>query len=200
MLYSLNGTLVYKDEASLAVDCGGVAYLCRTTLGTLNSLPSLGEKVLVYTYLSVRGEALDLFAFGNKQELECFKMVTTVSGVGPKVALGLLSSLSPERFALCVASGDYKPLTVAPGVGKKLAERMVLELRDKVGTTDFSTPEVEQLTRTSQSGGNLSEAISALVVLGYSQTDATMALTDVDETQPVEEIIKLALKKLARGR
>jgi len=200
MIYSLSGILVYCDDSSIAVECGGVAYLCRTTLNTIGALGAIGSRVEVFTHMLIRNEALDLFAFSNKQELECFKLLIGVSGVGPKVALSILSAMTPERFALSIAAGDYKALTVVPGVGKKLAERMVLELRDKVGAANFSTPQTTQLSQTGRTAGNVSEAIGALVVLGYSQTDAAMAVSDLDDALPVEEIIKLALKKLARGR
>ncbi len=198
MLYSLTGILVFYDDSSIAVDCGGVAYLCRATLTTIASLGGVGAKVRVFTHMLIRSEALDLFAFAEKQELECFKMLIGVTGVGPKVALGILSGMAPERFALCVAAGDHKPLTAAPGVGKKLAERIVLELRDKVGGADFSTPQAARLSQTGRAAGNIAEAVSALVVLGYPQTDAALAVADADEVTPVEEIIKAALKKLAK--
>ena len=200
MIYSLSGTLVYCDDSSVAVECGGVAYLCRTTLATIAAVGAIGSRVEVFTHMLIRNDAVDLFAFADKQELDCFKMLIGVSGVGPKVALSLLSGMTPERFALSIAAGDYKALTVAPGVGKKLAERMILELRDKVGAADFSVPQTSQISQTGRTGGNASEAIGALVVLGYSQTDATLAVSDLDETLPVEEMIKLALKKLAGRR
>ena len=180
--------------------CGGVAYLCRATLSTIAAVGVIGSQVEVFTHMLIRNDALDLFAFADKQELDCFKMLIGVTGVGPKVALSLLSGMPPDRFALSIAAGDYKALTVAPGVGKKLAERMILELRDKVGAADFSSPQTSQISQTGRTAGNLSEAISALVALGYTQTDATLAVSDLDESVPVEEMVKLALKKLARGR
>jgi len=200
MLYSLKGTLTYTGDGHMAVDCGGVAYLCRTTLSTLSRVGRLGDTVLVYTYMQVRNEALDLFGFADKQELDCFKMLVGVSGVGARIALAILSSMTPESFSLSVAAGDHKPLTVTPGVGKKLAERIILELRDKVGGGSFSTPEAALIGQTAQSAGNIQEAVSALVVLGYSQTDAVKAISGTPEETPVDQIIKQALKKLAKKR
>jgi len=200
MLYSLRGTLTFAGDSCLAVECGGVAYLCRTTLSTISRLGRVGEEVTVYTYMLVRNEALDLFGFVDKQELDCFKMMLNVSGVGARIALALLSSMTPERFALCVAAGDHKPLVAAPGVGKKLAERIILELRDKVGSGSFAGAQVQTVADTARSAGNVHEAVSALVVLGYNQTDATRAVSGVSDETPVEEIIKGALKKLAPKR
>ena len=200
MLYSLRGTLIFTGDGCLAIECAGVAYLCRTTLSTLSKLGRVGEEATVYTYMLVRNEALDLFGFADKGELECFKMLVGVSGVGARIALALLSSMTPERFALCVAAADHKPLVAAPGVGKKLAERIILELRDKVGGGSFATAEAGAVAGTARSAGNVHEAVSALVVLGYTQTDAALAVSGVPEDTPVEEIIKGALKKLAKKR
>ena len=198
MLYSLNGTLVFTGDGAFAVECGGVAYLCRTTLSTLAGIGRVGDTVRVYTLMQVRNEAVELFGFATRQELDCFKMLTGVTGVGARIALGILSTTTPERFALSVAAGDHKPLTTAPGVGKKLAERIILELRDKIGGGSFSTAESDAVGGTARSAGNVHEALSALVVLGYSQTDATLAISGIAEETPVEDIIKQALRKLAR--
>ena len=197
MLYSLKGILSFTGTDRMAVDCGGVAYLCRTTLSTLSKLGRVGDEVLVYTYMLVRSESIDLFGFADRQELDCFKMLVGVSGVGARIALGILSAMTPERFALCVAAGEHKPLTAALGVGKKLAERIVLELRDKIGGQSFSTESSQAAGEALRGGGNLQEAISALVVLGYSQGDAALAVSGAEEATPVEEIIRVGLKKLA---
>jgi len=191
---------VFTGDGVMAVDCGGVAYLCKTTLSTLSVIGRTGETVHVYTLMQMRSDALDLFGFADKQELECFKMLTNVTGVGARIALGILSAMTPERFALSVASGDHKGLTAAPGVGKKLAERIILELRDKLGGQSFSTPEVEMVGKAVGSAGNVQEAVSALAVLGYSQSDAALAVSGIPGETPVEDIIRQALKKLARKR
>lgn len=199
MLYSLRGELVHFDANSIAVECGGVAYYCQTTYSTLSQIASLGAKVLVYTYMHIRQDALDLFAFADLSELNCFKMLIGVSGVGPKAALAILSCMTPERFALCIASGDYKSITAAQGVGTKLAQRLVLELRDKVSkdavTKGFSGGGA--VAGLNISGGNAGEAVSALVVLGYAQADAASEIAKLAPETPVEEMIKAGLKALA---
>ena len=131
MIYSLDGTLTYFDQNFAVVSCGGVGFKCFTTLTTLQSLPGVGKPVQLYTYLSVREDALDLYGFTTAAELDCFKLLISVNGVGPKAALAILSELSADRLAVCIAGGDAKSLTRAPGIGKKIAERIVLELKDK---------------------------------------------------------------------
>ena len=197
MLYSIRGTLVYFDGASAAVECGGVAYLCQTSLGTISALGPPGGEVTLYTYMHVRENAVDLFGFARQGELSCFKMLISVSGVGPKAALSILSQMPPERVVLCVASGDYKALTAAPGVGAKLAQRMVLELRDKVTNADIARG-VGAGPVLNLGAGSLSEAVSALVVLGYSQSEAAAALASQPKDTSVEELIKAGLKALAK--
>ena len=197
MLYSIRGTLVHTDAASAAVECGGVAYLCQASMGTLASIGKIGDTVTLYTLMNVRENAVDLFGFASQSELSCFKMLISVSGVGPKAALSILSQMPPERVALCVASGDYKALTAAPGVGAKLAQRIVLELRDKVTNAQvvggMSAPAIPVM-----GAGNVSEAISALVVLGYSQSEAASAIAAQPPEAPVEELIKAGLKALSK--
>lgn len=198
MLYSLRGTLVLRDMAGAAVECGGVAYYCKTSLSTLSRLGKVGGEAMLYTCMSVKNETLELFGFADQRELNCFKMLTGVSGVGPKAALSILSSMSPEKFALCVASGDYKAITAAPGVGAKLAQRVVLELKDKVGAGEIAGGLADISGPVQVFGaGNAGEAMSALMVLGYSQSEAAAAVGKLDESLPVEELIKSALKSLA---
>lgn len=199
MLYSLRGELVYFDQNSIAVECGGVAYYCQTTYSTLSQIASISSQVHVYTHMNIRQDALDLFAFADQGELACFRMLIGVSGVGPKAALAILSCMTPERFALCVASSDYKSITQAQGVGPKLAQRIVLELRDKVSkesvTKGFGA--AGQIANVNLGAGNASEAVSALVVLGYAQADAASAISRLDPETPVEEMIKAGLRALA---
>jgi len=201
MLYSLRGTLVFRDMAGAAVECGGVAYYCKTTLSTLSRLGKVGGEAMLYTYLLVRNEALDLFGFSDLGELSCFKMLISVSGVGPKAALAILSAMSPERFALCVASGDYKSITAAPGVGNKLAQRVVLELKDKVSGADIAGGITQLPGGGAAAGtGNAGEAVSALMVLGYSQSEAAAVIGKLDTALSVEDLIKAALQGLARQK
>lgn len=199
MLYSLRGELVHFDQNSIAVECAGVAYHCQTTYSTLSQIASPGAQVLVYTYMHIRQDALDLFAFADLNELSCFKMLISVSGVGAKAALSILSCMTPERFAICVASGDHKSITQAQGVGPKLAQRIILELRDKISkgavTKGFSAGGA--VAGINIGGGNAGEAISALVVLGYSQADAASVIAKLEPETPVEEMIKAGLKALA---
>ena len=139
MIYSLDGTLTYFDQNFAVVSCGGVGFKCFTTLTTLQSLPGVGKPVQLFTYLSVREDALDLYGFATTAELDCFKLLISVNGVGPKAALAILSELSADRLAVCIAGGDAKSLTHAPGIGKKIAERIVLELKDKMGVLDLGS-------------------------------------------------------------
>ena len=135
MFYSLTGKLVHMEPGVVAIECGGVAFKCFTSMNTQKNMPRIGETATVYTHLNVREDALDLYGFSTKSELNCYKMLTTISGVGPKAALSILSEMTPEGVAMAAASGDSKKFTKASGVGPKLAQRIVLELKDH-GFTD----------------------------------------------------------------
>ena len=197
MIYSVHGKLIHTESGFAVVECAGVGYKCLTTLSTLSRLPRLGEEATLYTHLNVREDAVDLFGFYDQGELSCFKMLISVSGVGPKAALSILYSTSPEKFALCVATGDVKSLK-CPGVGPKIAQRIVLELKDKVSSEAVAQGFQAELPAAALSAsGPAAEAISALVVLGYSQSEAAVAVGQCDPALPVEEMIKFGLKKLA---
>jgi len=198
MLYSLNGTLILAQPGLAVVECAGVGYQCNISLNTLSTLPPVGSNVRLYTYMTVREDAVDLFGFYDRQELECFKMLTSVNGVGARLAMALLSDFTADRLSLAVASGDAKSLTRAAGVGNKLAQRIVLELKDKLAAFGQADTAVEQTAAAAKSAGNIGEAVSALVALGYSQTDAAVALRDASESDSVETLIKLGLKRLSR--
>ena len=200
MFYSLRGTLVHTDGAAIAIECAGVAYLCQTSLSTMTQLAGIGEEVQVYTYMHIRQDAVDLFGFADMAELGCFKMLIGVTGVGPRVALNILSAMTPERLALCVASGDDKSITVAQGVGKKLAQRIVLELQDKVKNVNAAKAIGSPAVPLRVGSGPAAEAISALVVLGYSQADAAAAVSGLEPSLAVEEMIKAGLKILSGGK
>lgn len=199
MIYSLRGKLIHKEPFLAVVECGGVGYACRTTCSTSSQLEAVGKEVSLYTYLHVREDNIELFGFCTTQELSCFKMLISVSGVGPKAALAILSDIDSQRFALTVASGDSKVFTKTKGVGPKLAQRIILELKDKIAKeTDskelaegFKVPEVS-------SGDNVSEAMSALMVLGYTQAEAAGAVSKIDGSLSSGDIIKGALKLLAQ--
>ncbi len=194
MIYSLEGTVTHLEPGFAVVSCGGVGFKCLTTVRTVQKLRT-GEKALLYTQLNVREDALDLFGFADEQELACFRLLISVTGVGPKAALSILSEASPEKLALYVASGDAKSLTKAPGVGMKLAQRIVLELKDKV-SAEAAALGLE--TVPISASGNAEEAVSALMVLGYSRSEASLAAAKADAAAPVEDIIRAALRELAK--
>lgn len=198
MFYSVKGNLTHTEPGFAVVECGGVGFKCLTTLSTQRALPKLGEQVTLYTHLNVREDALDLFGFATMSELNCFKMLTGVSGVGPKVGLAILSELAPEQVAMAVATGDSKALTRASGVGAKLAQRITLELKDKVKGMQTSGEAFSPVGIVSASS-NAGAAVSALTVLGYSPTDAAAVVGRFDSALPVEELIRLSLKSMGSG-
>ena len=198
MFYSVKGTLIHTEPGMAVVECGGVGFKCLTTLNTQRALPKLGEQVTLYTHLNVREDALDLFGFATMSELNCFKMLTGVSGVGPKVGLAILSELAPEQVAMAVATGDSKTLTRASGVGAKLAQRITLELKDKVKGMQTSGEAFTSVGVVSASS-NAGAAVSALAVLGYSPTEAAAVVARFDSALPVEELIRLSLRAMAGG-
>ena len=194
MFYSVRGTLIHLESGVAVVECGGVGFKCLTSLHTLRSLPQVGAETTLYTYLNVREDALDLFGFATQSELSCFKMLTGVSGVGPKVGLAILSELTPEQVAAAVATGDSRALTRASGVGPKLAQRIALELRDKVkGMKAAQGPAAAGGLSASANAGS---AVEALTVLGYSPADASTVVARFDSSLPVEELIRLALRSM----
>ncbi|MBR6005015.1 MAG: Holliday junction branch migration protein RuvA [Clostridia bacterium] len=201
MFYSLTGKVVMKDSASAAIDCQGVAFLLNTTLSTINSLPPVGETATVFTYLAVREDALELYGFCTKDELECFKLLITVSGVGPKAATAVLSALSPSQLAVAVSSGDVKAITAAQGVGAKIAQRIVLELKSKLGSVEMSSANLSEVAAAGKAGiGNAgSDAVEALVsAFGYSRSEASIAVGKLDPNLSTEELIRKALAVLAK--
>lgn len=197
MFFSLRGKLIYTDESSIAIECAGVAYKCFVTATTLKDLPKIGEEVFVYTHLNVREDAMDLFGFSQKSELECFKKLTSVSGVGAKVGIAILSTLSPEQIISAIAMGDSKTLTFAPGVGTKLAQRVILELKDKITKID-SNHDIKSGTTAVFNGSNAKEAINALSALGYTCSEVSPVVAQFDASLPVEELIRLTLKALVK--
>lgn len=201
MLYSLRGKLIHAEPRVAVIECGGVGFRCQITMTTARALPALGAEATLYTIMNVREDAIELFGFAEQAELECFKQLTSVTGVGPKAGLAILSELSPERVALAAASGDYKALTRAQGVGPKLAQRIVLELKDKVGALAASGS-VEMLGGTGvvSAAGNAAEAVSALSVLGFTPGEASAAVGRLDSSLPVETLVRDALKQLAKRK
>ncbi len=199
MLYSLKGRLAHKEPYLAVIECGGVGFKCVTSVSTLSRIGEAGSEVTLYTYLHVREDILELYGFAELAELNCFKLLLSVSGVGPKVALAVLSDLSPERFALSVAGGDAKTITRSQGVGAKLAQRIILELKDKLKSPDLSVGSGYEASGTGGGmfSGSVGEAISALVVLGYSQQDAARAVAGQPPEMTSSDLIKAALKLLS---
>lgn len=201
MFYYLEGTVAHIAPYLAVIDCGGVGYACKTTNYTLGAL-TLGKRSKLYTHLYVREEIFELYGFASESERSCFEMLIGVSGVGPKAALSILSSSTPEQLAAAIVTENEKALTVAPGIGKKIAQRVILELKDKLSKGQLSTAPAGE----SYAGGvtiipenKASEAAAALAVLGYSQQEITVALKGIDmDALPLDGIIKLALKKMMK--
>lgn len=198
MISSLRGTLLYSDNQFAVIECSGVGFKCAASLKTLASLPATGKEVFVHTFLSVREDALDMFAFATSDELDAFKLVTSVNGLGAKMAIALLSEFTPDQISFFILSGDSKSLTRASGIGPKLAQRMVLELKDKISKGAVTLSDDNILIQSTGKTPNSSEAIAALVALGFSQSEATAAVSKLDQTLSVDELIKGGLKNLSR--
>lgn len=198
MFYYLNGTVALLDANLAVIDCGGVGYACHTTNYTLARL-QLGKSAKLFTYCNIKEDAFDIFGFSTREELNCFERLIGVTGVGPKAALAILSVVSPEQFTLAVMTQDDKTITMAQGVGKKLAQRIILELKDKLGAAQLELNTAELAAGAPVRGSKSAEAVAALVGLGYSQTEAAAALKGVDvENLPIEDIIRRALRAAAR--
>jgi len=199
MIYNLKGKLTVCDVNFIVVECGGVGFKCFTTLNTVKQIGKVGSEVNVFTHLSVREDAMDLYAFATPAELDSFKLLITVSGIGPKAAASILSELTPDRLALCIASGDAKSITAAQGVGKKTAERVVLELKDKMNGIVSESVSSSVNNASSVETSSASEAVAALVALGYSQSDAAVVVGSLDKSMSVDEMIRHGLKQLAKN-
>ena len=199
MIYNLKGKLTVCDVNFIVVECGGVGFKCFTTLNTVKQIGKVGSEVNVFTHLSVREDAMDLYAFATPAELDAFKLLITVSGIGPKAAASILSELTPDRLALCIASGDAKSITASQGVGKKTAERVVLELKDKMNGIVSESVSSSVNNASSVESSSASEAVAALVALGYSQSDAAVVVGSLDNSMSVDEMIRHGLKQLAKN-
>ena len=195
MIYSLRGKLVHKGADLAVIECAGVGYACRATTYTLSPL-KVGEEAFLLTHMNVREDAVELFGFGEAAELNCFRLLLGVNGVGPKAALSILSDMSPQGFALCVAQGDSKVLTRVPGIGKKTADRIILELKDKMTDRigEVSADTFSELSRPAAATGNAAEAITALTALGFTASQAQKALAGCTPDMSVSEMVKNALK------
>ena len=200
MIYSLSGTIRTKQPNFVVLEVSGVGFGVKTTLNTTSKLGREGEQGFLYTHLNVREDALELYGFAQQSELECFLMLISISGVGPKAALTILSDRSPEESALLVASEDVKALSKSSGIGPKTAQRIVLELKDKIGATQAAAQVQEGGEALPMQSGskNAAEAVSALVVLGFTQSEAAGVIRKLDASLPVEEMIRIGLKQLSK--
>ena len=192
MIYCLTGKIIKKTLDSVVISCGGVGYFVQIPATTGEALPPAGQEGTVYTIMNVTENDVSLYGFAAEEQRDCFKMLTGVTGVGPKAALSILSIMTPEKIALAASSGDHKAFTKAAGVGPKLAQRITLELKDKVGKglaagTGFSGNVAAPAPRSAPA-----QAVAALVSLGYAPSDAAAAVARVDETLSVQEIITIA--------
>ena len=203
MIYCLTGKIVKKSMNAVVLSCGGVGYYAQCPASVAGALPGVGKEATIYTVMSVTENDVSLYGFATEQQQACFEMLTAVSGVGPKVGLAILSVMEPDRVALAISAGDHKAFKAASGVGPKLAQRIVLELKDKVakGFVDgISLEDVAGASADTQASQGSSQALAALVSLGYSQSEAALAVSKIDAALPVEEIIKLALRSMAGRR
>ena len=203
MIYCLTGKIVKKSMSAVVLSCGGVGYYAQCPASVAGALPGVGKEATLYTVMSVTENDVSLYGFSTEEQQACFEMLTAVSGVGPKVGLAILSVMEPQRVALAISAGDHKAFKAANGVGPKLAQRIVLELKDKVakGFVDgISLEDVAGAASGETTSQSSAQAIAALVSLGYSQSEAALAISKIDPTLPVEEIIKLALRSMAAGR
>ena len=198
MFYYLNGTVAALDTNLAVIDCGGVGFACNTTAYTMSQL-QIGSTQKLYTYCNVKEDAFDIYGFSTRDELNSFHRLLGVSGVGPKAALSILSSVTPDQFTLAVVTGDEKTLTMAPGVGKKMAQRIILELKDKLSADLQTYPQTAAPTAVVRTGGKASEAAAALASLGYSQSEIGIALKGIDaEHLSVEEIVRQGLRAMVK--
>ena len=200
MIYCLTGKILKKTLDTVVISCGGVGYAAQVPVTTAEALPAPGQEGTLYTVLSVSENDVSLYGFATEDQRACFRMLTSVSGVGPKAGLSILSILTPEKVALAASSGDHKAFTAANGVGPKLAQRIALELKDKVGKglaagTGFTGAGAVAPPPASAP----SQAVAALVSLGYSASEAAAAVARVDDSLPVQDIIKIALRSLSRA-
>ena len=203
MIYCLTGKIVKKSMNAVVLSCGGVGYYAQCPASVAGALPGVGKEATIYTVMSITENDVSLYGFATEEQQACFEMLTAVSGVGPKVGLAILSVMEPDRVALAISAGDHKAFKAASGVGPKLAQRIVLELKDKVakGFVDgISLEDVAGAFADTQDSQGSSQAIAALVSLGYSQSEAALAVSKIDAALPVEEIIKLALRSMAGRR
>ena len=202
MISYVKGPLMEKEEDVIVVEAGGIGYNIHVPLSFLEELPQLGDEVRVYTYLQVKEDAMTLYGFGSRQDLKMFKQLLGVNGIGPKGALGLLSAMRPDDLRLAIISGDAKAISRAPGIGVKTAQRVILDLKDRISVEEvLAQPEavIGTAAKTSGLADAGKEAVDALVALGYSAMEAAKAVRQVEITEKMtaEDVLKASLKHLA---
>lgn len=196
MFYYIDGNVTVIEENLAVLDCGGVGYACNTTSYTISQL-QIGTRQKLFTYCNIKEDAFDIFGFSTKEELSCFNRLLSVSGVGPKAAIAILSSVTPSQLSLAIMAGDEKTLTMAPGVGKKMAQRIILELKDKIGGQIADSDTVSGINIPVASGNKTSEATAALASLGYTNSEIAQALKNIDVANlSIEEIVRNALRAM----
>lgn len=201
MIYSLTGKIIKKTLNAVVICCGGVGYYAQCPASVAGALPGVGNEATVYTVMNVTENDVSLYGFASEEQQACFELLTSVSGVGAKVGLAILSVMEPDRVALAISAGDHKAFKAASGVGPKLAQRIVLELKDKFGkgTAEFSAGALSATVPSALGKGSRGEAVAALAALGYSQAEAAAALADCADTMSVEDMIRAGLKQLSRN-
>lgn len=200
MFYSLTGKLMLLSRDKAVISCGGVGFNCTVSENTYRELMGKDGEVTLFTHLNVREDALDLFGFYSREELELFKLLIGISGIGPKAGISILSALSPERFTVAVMSGDYKAISAAQGVGAKTAQRVVMELKDKLGRGDKLLKGEAASVGALSASANASDAVVALEALGFQRSDASLAVGKLDSSLDTQTLIKQALKILGKNR
>lgn len=204
MFYYLKGELAHRDVNTCVIDCGGVGYKLTVSLITSETYASkLGKEVKLYTHLAVREDGIELFGFGSNEEKECFNKLTSVSGIGPKAAMSILSTMTPEKLAVAICTEDRKAIAKAPGIGAKSAARIILELKDKMSkemlAEEIASGDFSASASIYVKSSAISEAAEALAVLGYDKSTVMTVLSGIDPSiTDAGEVIRLALKKLAR--
>ena len=197
MIHCLDGLIVRKRIEELVISCGGVGFRVAVPSGVYAATGNEGDKVFLFTYMSVKEDALDLYGFLSEEDLDCFRMLIGVSGVGPRAGLSILSLYTAEKVALAIASGDHKAFSACSGIGPKLAQRITLELKDKVSA--LGSADAVSVVSVKGDAGSKQEAMAALVSLGFSTSEAAAAVAKLPGDIPVEEIVSLSLKSLARS-
>lgn len=201
MIYSLKGKITVKEMNFVVIECAGVGYGCKTSYNTVSKLGETGSEATLYTHLVIREDNIELFGFATLQELNCFKLLISVSGVGGKAGISILSDITPENFAFLVASGDSKAFTKTKGIGAKTAQRIVLELKDKIESFDgMAVNPAVSANSPAVNNSAVSEAMEALMVLGYSQEEIAPLIRKCDPNLSTQEIIKETLRFISSGK